>query len=541
MKTPVVSFAFANERTEKGFLRNLTLEMKLLLRALEPVAKEGKVYLHLIPSATTDEIQDLFQDSWFEGRVSIFHYGGHATSDKLWLENNTGGNESFFAEGLARFLGAQQGLNLVFLNACSTSSQARRLIEQNIPAVIATSRDIPDELATAFADAFYRGLASGASIEESFQEADGLMIGRKGKDAFRSNGTRSLYWDDEPGIGELDLPWKLYLKQEASWFPAQWRLVHVAKEAEPSQALQQALSLEGKVVARHLIYENLGYGALGVMWRAQQMTLQQDRAMKITYDIESGFESLEQSMQDGFMAMKKLDHPNIAKVLEMGRIEMPEDPTRYRLYFSMELLKGNRLDSVDWKGDADQVIGLAMDLCQGLHAAHTIEYIDTSGSRQVGIVHGNLMTKKIFLDEFNNARIIDFLFTNLSRLPEVKLRLPLEAENKLRQQKLQEYFAPELLAGDANVNVLADIYSVGSILLEVYTGKTIDKWSFSSEKDLFAQIQSQFGSASAELVRAIFVATLPNPEERWQSAAELNDYLAPSISWWRKFVRKISR
>ncbi len=533
----VAGFAFANERTETGFLRNLTLEMKLVLRALDPVAREGKVYVHLMPATTAREIQDLFQDRWTEGRVSIFHYGGHATAGELWLEGESGGNESFFAEGLARFLQVQQGLNLVFLNACSTSAQAKMLIERSIPAVVATSSKIPDDLATAFSEAFYKGLASGASIEEAFQEATALMLGRKGEEAFQPSGTRSLYWEEDHE-DTLDLPWRLYLKQEARWFPAQWRLVHRELDTDKI-SVPKTPSLEaGKVLEKHLIYENLGHSAIGTVYRAQHLESKQDRALKVTYQVIAGMKAFEELMVDGFKAMHQLNHPNIARVLEMGRLE---EQGVLQLWISMELIKGKRLDQADMKGRADQVLALGLDLCRGLEAAHQVSFVNAKGETERGVFHGNLMTKKIFLDEFGNARMIDFLFTNLARLDGIQLHQPIEAINSLRQMRMTEYFAPELLAGDATVNALTDIYSVGAILLEVYTGKPIDQWKFSSEKDLAEQISQLQGSVSKPLIRAIYRATLPNPDERWQSAEEMGDSIAPSIGIWHRLVRRFGR
>lgn len=537
MTPPIAGFAFANERSETGFLRNLTLEMKLVLRALDPVVRDGKVFLHLMPAATAREIQDLFQDRWTEGRVSIFHYGGHASSEELWLEGERGGNESFFAEGLARFLQVQQGLNLVFLNACSTAEQAKLLLDRSIPAVIATSRKIPDDLATAFSEAFYRGLASGASIEEAFQEADGLMIAKKGQSAFQASGTRSLYWDDEQE-SSLDLPWRLYLKQEARWFPAQWRLVHRQLDKEKISGPRTPSLEAGRVLEKHLIYENLGHGTIGTVYRAQHLESKEDRALKVTYQVLDGFELFEQLMVDGFKAMQQLDHPNIARVLEMGRLEEQGMP---QLWISMEMLKGKRLDQVEMKGSADQVLALGLDLCKGLEAAHQVEFVNAKGQPSRGVFHGNLMTKKVFLDEFGNARMIDFLFTNLARLDGIQLHQPIEAINSLRQMRMSEYFAPELLAGEGAVNALTDIYSVGAILLERYTGKPIDQWKFSSEKDLNEQTDRLLGSSSKPLVRAIYRATLPNPDERWQSAEEMADSIAPAIGILRRLVRRFGR
>lgn len=536
MKPPVIGLAFANERTDEGFLRNLSKEMKLILRAMDPVAQAGKAYMHLMPATTAREIQNLFQNSWFEGRVNIFHYGGHATPSVLYLERDGGGNESFFSEGLARFLGVQKGINLVFLNACSTEKQALRLIEENIPAVVATSQDIPDDVAVMFAEAFYKGLASGASIEEAFKEADGFVLGSIGPNSIAGGATRGLYWESEPGIGEMDLPWKLFLKKEASWFPAQWRLVHQEIEGKKKESTASEPTLVGQIVERHLIHDTLGHGTIGIVYRAQQIVDQEDRALKISYQLESGFEAFLQSMMDGFNALKKLDHPNIAKVMEMGALEREDGK---RLFLSMELLKGKRLDEIDMKGDAGRVILLGIDICQGIHAAHEVRFHDVEGKEQKGIFHGNMKTKKIFLDDSGKARIIDFLFTNLARLPEVKLKRPLEAENALRTQRLTAYFPPEVLSGEQPVGFGADIYAIGAILLEVYTGKSIDQWQFESEEDLYQQVKSQLGSASNRLVEGIWRATHPKPTERWKSAGELQKHLLPGLGWWRKVRRSL--
>lgn len=538
MKPPVIGLAFANERTEDGFLRNLSREMKLLLRSMDPLVQSGELYTHLMPAVTSREIQNLFQNRFFEGRVNIFHYGGHATPTVLNLERDSGGNESFFSEGLARFLAVQKGINLVFLNACSTEKQALRLISENIPAVIATSQKIPDDMAVLFAEAFYKGLASGGSIEESFKEADGYVIGRKGTEVFSDSATRGLFWEEQPGIGELDLPWKLFLKEEASWFPAQWRLVHQAKEVEnPTNTVEKLPQLEGQVIEKHLIYATLGHGTIGTVYRAQQVEQQEDRALKITYHIEAGFKAFYQSMMDGFNALQKLNHPNIAKVMDLGAIQKDG---QQQVYVSMELLKGDRLDGIDMKGKADDVIALGIDLCRGVGAAHQITVEKSGGEKEEGIIHGNLMTKKVFLDGNGTARIIDFLFTNLARLPQVTLNRPIEAENKLREQRLGAYFAPELLRGEASPNQKTDLYSIGAILLEKYTGKTVDQWQFTDQESLSSAVNAELGSVSRRLIAGIWRAIHPSPQERWKSVSELEKHLIPGLGWWWKLKNRLS-
>ena len=233
---PVLVLAFANERIQGRYLRKLTVEMKNILDALEPAVQKGRVFIKLIPAATQKEIVEVFQDEWYHNRVSIFHYAGHADEDELWLESSDGGNEAFFSQGLARFLGAQSSLRLAFLNGCATGAHASLLHDANIPAVITTSREIQDDQATEFATTFYRGMASGASLEESFAEAEGVLLGRYAEHT--NEGTRGLYWESAPPstTDEEGLPWRLTLRPKVEWVPAQWRLFYELKEEHSAQA-----------------------------------------------------------------------------------------------------------------------------------------------------------------------------------------------------------------------------------------------------------------------------------------------------------------
>ncbi|MEM8892907.1 MAG: CHAT domain-containing protein, partial [Bacteroidota bacterium] len=252
---PVIVLAYANERSEKGFLRQLTTELKAVMQALEPSVQKGRVHLKVIPAATQEEIVEVFQDEWYSNRIQIFHYGGHAAKDQLWLETEDGGNESFFSLGLAKFLGAQKGLRLVFLNGCATEEHAKLMLAEDIPAIIATSEKINDLMARRFAEVFYSGMAGGASIEESFAEAEGILLGSYGPNSFViETGKRSLYWEEEENEQGLDLPWKLALKEGSSWFPAQWRLFYKLDEAsnEEEESID-AKEFEGETINNYRI------------------------------------------------------------------------------------------------------------------------------------------------------------------------------------------------------------------------------------------------------------------------------------------------
>jgi hypothetical protein len=124
---PIIFLAFANEEVGgRGYLRNLRQEARRLRDTLDQAEQKGWCEVVERPNATLDEILDVFQDARYRDRVAVFHYGGHANGYQLLLESATGETAAADAGGLAVFLGGQHGLQLVFLNGCSTQRQAKR-------------------------------------------------------------------------------------------------------------------------------------------------------------------------------------------------------------------------------------------------------------------------------------------------------------------------------------------------------------------------------------------------------------------------------
>ncbi len=92
--------------------------------------------------ATEAKILEPFREH--RDRIAIFHFAGHANGYELLLESIKGETDVVKAQGFAQFLKQQQGLQLVFLNGCSTMQQVKDLHDAGIPAVIATSLAIDD-------------------------------------------------------------------------------------------------------------------------------------------------------------------------------------------------------------------------------------------------------------------------------------------------------------------------------------------------------------------------------------------------------------
>lgn len=211
---PVFLLAFANDRNDRAqYLRNLPDELRQIREALDQAKSQGLCDYVYLPDATLKEILDTFTKNEYRNRIAVFHYGGHANSFQLMLETNDGRVATADAGGLAAFLSQQRGLQLVFLNGCSTQQQVEALLDANISMVIATSQAIKDEVATEFASRFYRGLAGGITVHAAYKEAEGAA-------RTQGNGNvRNLFWAGaQPSLDKIQgerWPWDLYFKEGA--------------------------------------------------------------------------------------------------------------------------------------------------------------------------------------------------------------------------------------------------------------------------------------------------------------------------------------
>jgi len=210
---PVIFLAFANEigqQETQGYLRELPKEVRHLREVLKQAERDGLCELVIRTNATSQDIFSVFQSAEYRDRIAIFHYGGHANDYQLMLESADGEAHAADAGGLAAFFGQQNGLELVFLNGCSTQNQARGLLDANVSAVIATSRAIEDAVATQFAGHFYTGLAGGATVQVAFNEAEGAIITDRGSD--RANLYREIGTSVHKDIIADDNPWHLFVR-----------------------------------------------------------------------------------------------------------------------------------------------------------------------------------------------------------------------------------------------------------------------------------------------------------------------------------------
>lgn len=544
-KIPVIVLAFANEFTTKGFLRQLTTELKLIMNALEPAVQKSRCHIRILPAATQQEIAAVFQDEWYQDRVWIFHYGGHADEDELWLEGDSGGNTPFFSLGLAKFLGAQKGLKLVFLNGCATAQHAQLMLANDIPAVVATSRKVADAQAVDFASSFYKGLASGASIQEAFNEAEGLLLGKLGNDFGATETGRSLFWDEPIGPEtNKDLPWRVFTAAKNPLPLNYWRLFRELNPLIGMQPLDVNAFIGTVIDNKYKLTAFLGQGGFGVVYKALHTSLDQEVAIKITHPVLEGYDKLKNIIFSGNKGLNQLRHPNVIRFYDTGETELAGSK---RIYIVMELVNGKSLDQLDLgisMLDREKIRGLldlALQICYGLAAAHATEYQDALGISQKGIIHGNLSSQKVLFTPEGIPKIIDFLFMDLAKAPGVLFEIPEEVKIKTRGKRIEDYYPPEVLSGQTSINKQTDIYGLGTIFLEVSLRKKLHDINYASLDDLYALLKEQNSLMPRYVAKIIFKALHPDPKERYTRVEEIINDFYHNAPWFLKILFRIKK
>ncbi|MEL7530715.1 MAG: CHAT domain-containing protein [Bacteroidota bacterium] len=205
MSTPVVLLAFANDKSQPDrFLAQLQAEKDGILAHLAKIPKLCEV--EIVEDTDINRLIDAFQR--IGNRLAIFHFAGHAGSFHLCLESGEGKPELAHGSGLARFLGLQPNLQLVFLNGCSTQKQADLLLAEGVPAVIATSEQIKDGVAKDLSTNFFHSLSKGDGLFTAFQESVASVQIRHGERH------RNLFFE-ETGVSSGRFPWDLYVRPGA--------------------------------------------------------------------------------------------------------------------------------------------------------------------------------------------------------------------------------------------------------------------------------------------------------------------------------------
>ena len=216
------------------------------------------------------------------------------------------------------------------------------------------------------------------------------------------------------------------------------------------------------LAGRFRIIALLGRGGMGEVYRAEDMKLGQQVALKFLPVSFAGDAAKLAGLYDEVRLGRQVSHPNVCRIYDVMEFEGHH-------FISMEYIDGEDLASLlrrIGKLPPAKALDIARDLCAGLAAAHGL-----------GIIHRDLKPANVMIDGRGTARMTDF---GLAAVAE-------DAATRSEIAGTPAYMAPEQLSG-GQVTAQTDLYALGLILYEMFTGKRL--FEAKSLAEIIAQHQS---------------------------------------------------
>lgn len=252
---------------------------------------------------------------------------------------------------------------------------------------------------------------------------------------------------------------------------------------------------------RYRILGLIGRGGMGEVFKAEDLKLGQTVALKFLPDKLTKDKNARKRFLDEVKNARRVGHPNVCKVFDIGEIGG-------RMFLSMEFIEGDDLSQLlnrIGRLPSERAIEISRQICLGLNEIH-----------EAGILHRDLKPANVIIDSRGKARITDFGIAGIEE----------DIQDKNEIVGTPAYMSPEQITGK-EVTKKSDIYSLGLLIYEIFTGKQAVKGD--SINEIIEIHQSQTPTNPSEFVENInpLVEKIINrclekqPEDRPKSALQV--------------------
>ena len=206
-------------------------------------------------------------------------------------------------------------------------------------------------------------------------------------------------------------------------------------------------SAPAAITVRYEILEELGRGGMGIVYKARDRETGEVVALKVLKPDVANDDTIQERFKNELRLARRITHKNVCRIYDFHR-------TGGTAYISMEFVDGESLRGI-LRRFATLPIGkglnFALQICAGLQEAH-----------KEGVVHRDLKPENFMIDTGGNLEIMDFgiarsIDASMTLLPGAVVGTP-------------AYMSPEQAEGRV-ADARADIYAVGLILYEMFTGR----------------------------------------------------------------------
>ncbi len=256
----------------------------------------------------------------------------------------------------------------------------------------------------------------------------------------------------------------------------------------------------GSTISHYKILEKLGEGGMGIVYKAEDLTLKRSVALKfLPHHLKTSETEQSRFLQEA-QAIATLNHPNICTIHAIEEVEGQR-------FIVMEYVEGETLrQKIPVQKSAD-VLAFAIQIGDALAEAHA-----------KGIVHRDIKADNIMVNTKNQIKVMDFGLAKLKG--SMKLTRTSSTVGTLA------YMAPEQIQGN-EVDARSDIFSFGVVIFEMLTGhlpfhgehEAAMMYSIMNEEP--DQIEKYQSNTSPVLSNLIQRALEKDPNDRYQSVSDM--------------------
>ncbi len=232
-----------------------------------------------------------------------------------------------------------------------------------------------------------------------------------------------------------------------------------ASEEKSSQKNELGVAIGDMVAEKYRVEEILGRGGMGIVVRAYHTLLGKMVALKFMRPRVVASEEAQKRFVREARAAASIEHPHVAKVLDMGRTAAGVP------FIAMEYLQGRDLAEILDRDDTIISVTHAVDYliqaCAGLAEAH-----------KASVIHRDLKPANLFLAKRDGKspliKVLDFGISKIGGSSQLLLDGSLTGTQSIMGSPM--YMSPEQLSSARDVDERSDIWSLGVILYEMLSG-----------------------------------------------------------------------
>ena len=334
------------------------------------------------------------------------------------------------------------------------------------------------------------------------------------------------------------------------------RVEHDAARRPPDEATQhrrrvtRSAPMIGQTLSHYRIVEKLGEGGMGILYRARDVRLDRDVAIKVLRPEALGDAARRRRLVQEAKAASALNHAHIVTVYDVGQAPVDGHDVDFIV---MECLEGRTLAQVmaERRLGLGEALDCAVQIAEALAAAHA-----------AGIVHRDVKPANVMLSDAGRVKVLDFGLAKLvdrdspalrraDRRPVVTRRpgrVPARGEGAVLGTAA--YMSPEQAEGKP-VDARSDVFSLGSVLYEMLAGRRPFQGDSQASlvsailRDAPPPLRSLRKDVPRDLERVVRRCLAKSRDERYASAGELlldlvacRARVAARASGWRAALRQ---